>query len=120
MKSNAKSKVYLSVLVAGLMAVAGAHAQSTSAGSASATTGSPDRAGEASTRVGGNPNVDPQQPTVQKDRAELRTERDLNRAEKAATRSTATMGNTGYGTPSGTPATAPEGTPSVFDGGTPK
>lgn len=163
-----KSNACLSVLMAGLLAVAGAHAQSAPAagnsdgppkageasnmtqgvpnakttnstasevpmpsrdtvraqglyqGSASATSNTPDKAGEASTTVSGNPNIDPKQPNVRKSRGEVREELMMRRAQVDAERATARMGSAGYGTPSGTPATAPEGTPSVFKGGTPQ
>lgn len=142
-----KSNAYLSVLLAGLLAAAGVQAQSTSASGSSdlppkageastqtmgvpnaATTNSPvteapistkdairqdahglsgatttssvpTRAGEASTTVQGRPNVDPADP---------------------AARATQAMGNTGYGTRVGTPATMPFGSLSVFEGGTPQ
>ena len=163
-----KSNACLSVLMAGLLAVAGAHAQSAPAagnsdgppnageasnmtngvpnakttnspvsevpmqsrdtvraqgmyqGSASSTSNTPDKAGEASTTVGGNPNIDPKQPNVSKSRGEVREEVTMRRAQVDAERATSRMGYYGYGTPVGTPANAPIGTPSVFQGGTPQ
>lgn len=163
-----KSNVYLSVLMAGLLATAGAQAQSTSAagssdlppkageastqtmgvpnaqttnspateapvstkdairqgangmGSAAATTSVPGKAGEASTTVQGRPNANPNDPLLSKSRAEVRNEMMMQRAEVDAKRAAQTMGNTGYGRSTGTPATLPAHMPSVFEGGTPQ
>ena len=161
-----KSNTYLSILMAGLLAAAGVHAQSTSAagssdgppkageastqtsgvpnaatsnspvteapistkdairqdasgmGAASATTSVPGKAGEASTTVKGQPNVDPANPVVGKNRAEVKSEVAMKRAQTRAERAAQSMGNSGNGP--GVPATAPAGTPSVFQGGTPQ
>ena len=89
--------------------------------SGAATTSSvPPKAGEASTTVQGQPNANPADPTVGKSRAEVKAEVGMRRAQVDAARATHLMGNTSYGTPIGTPATAPFGTPSVFQGGTPQ
>ncbi|NPC55217.1 hypothetical protein [Caenimonas soli] len=87
---------------------------------ASATSSVPPKAGEASTSVQGKPNADPASPMVGKSRAEVKAEIGMNRAQVDAARAGQSMGNTRYGVPVGTPATAPAGTPSVFQGGTPQ
>lgn len=93
-----------------------AHGQS----GAATTSGVPPKAGEASTTVQGRPNADPANPTVGKSRAEVKAEVGMRRSQLDAARASQMMGNTGYGVPVGTPATAPFGTPSVFEGGTPQ
>jgi hypothetical protein len=89
---------------------------------AAATVSTPAKAGEASTMVQGRPNADVNAPTLGKSRAEVRAERELNRAQKEADKNLLVMGNSSAraGDAPGTPATAPAGTPSVFEGGTPK
>jgi hypothetical protein len=59
-----KSPVYLPVLLAGLLATAGAYAQSVPAAGSSDL---PPKAGEASTTVQGKPNADPNMPVAGKD-----------------------------------------------------
>jgi hypothetical protein len=136
-----KSTLSLSILMAGLLATAGAQAQTapvTAApevpvstkdqirqdaqgrDAASATTTAPGRAGEASTMVNGNPNANPNDPALTKSRAEKRTEKSMKKAEKDAAKAQQMMGNTGYGAAPTTPAVAPAGTPAATEGGTPK
>ena len=89
---------------------------------ASATTRSPGRAGEASTMVEGRPNANPDAPTLNKSRSELRVEREMKRAQRKQDRETAVMGQKGaqVNAEVGTPPVSPAGNPSVFKGGTPK
>jgi hypothetical protein len=136
-----KSTLSLSILMAGLMAAAGAQAQTVPAtpvpdvpvstkdqirqdaqgrDAASATTTAPGRAGEASTMVQGNPNANPDDPALSKSRAERRTDKAMKKAEKDVAKTQQMMGNTGYGVAPTTPATAPAGTPSAKEGGTPQ
>jgi len=135
-----KSNACYCVLLAGLLAAAGAQAQTAAAevsevpisskdaisqdahgqSGAATTSGVPPKAGEASTTVQGRPNADPNDPLVGKSRAEVRNEVMMRRAQLDAARAAQIMGNAGYGVAVGTPATAPEGTPSVFRGGTPQ
>ena len=109
-----------SLLLAGLMAVAGfANAQSTSA---AGTTSSPPKSGEASTSVKGQPNANPDAPTLSKSKSEIKSEKALKKADARTRREAAVMGQKGAnaGSKAGTPAVAPHGTPAVQDGGTPK
>ncbi len=136
-----KSNTCLSILLAGLLAAAGAQGQTTATApvseapvstkdairqdaqgrdAAAATTTTPGRAGEASTTVRGNPNANPDDPLLSKNRAELRNEKSLTKAEKAAAKAQQMMGNTGYGMAPGMPANLPAGTPSPQQGGTPQ
>jgi hypothetical protein len=141
-----KTSITQSLLLAGLLAVAGfANAQSTSVpatvstdtdisakdqirqgahgqNKASATTRVPGRAGEATTMVKGNPNADPDSPLLNKSKSEIKSEKAIKKAERKQRRETAIMGQKGAqaGAPAGTPAVAPAGTPPVFEGGTPK
>ena len=97
-------------------------AEAKNQGRASATSSVPSKAGEASTMVNGRPNANPDDPNVNKSRAERRAEREMKRADKRTRRETAIMGQKGAqaGAPAGTPAVSPAGTPSVQEGGTPK
>ncbi len=90
--------------------------------SASATTNSPGRAGEASTMVQGKPNANPDAPTLTKSKSERRSEREMKRAQRKQERDMAVMGQKGaqVGAEAGTPENSPAGNPSVFKGGTPK
>jgi hypothetical protein len=130
----------VSILLAGLLAVAGAQAQVTAApetevpvstkdqirqdaqgrDAAAATTLAPGRAGEATTTVRGNPNADPNNPALSKGRAELKTERELKKAQADAAKAQQVMGNTGYGAAPDASANAPAGTPAPSKGGTPQ
>lgn len=89
---------------------------------ASATTRSPGRAGEASTMVEGRPNANPDAPTLNKSRSELRVEREMKKAQRKQERAIAVMGQKGAQVDAevGTPQVSPAGNPSVFKGGTPK
>lgn len=118
MISNRYSTV--SVLLAGLLAAAGVHAQNTSA---AATTDVPAKAGEASTTVQGRPNALPRDPAqTSKTKEERRAEKELKKAKADSDRALSVMGQKGAsaGAPAGTPATAPVGTPPVQAGGTAK
>lgn len=97
-------------------------AEAKNQGGASATSSVPSRAGDASTMVNGRPNANPDDPMVNKSRAERRAEREMKRADNRSRRETAIMGQKGAqaGAPAGTPAVSPAGTPSVHKGGTPK
>ena len=90
--------------------------------SATATTRTPGRAGEASTMVNGRPNADPDSPMLTKSSSERKMEREMKRAETRRMRDSAVMGQTGaqVGAEVGTPENSPAGNPSVFKGGTPK
>ena len=89
---------------------------------ASATTRSPGRAGEASTTVKGNPNANPDAPTLTKSKSERRMEREMKIAQRKQNREMAVMGQKGaqVGAEAGTPQNSPAGNPSVFKGGTPQ
>lgn len=89
---------------------------------ASATTLSPGRAGEASTMVKGNPNANPDAPTLTKSKSERKMEKELKKAEAKRARELAVMGQKGaqVGAEPGTPQNSPAGNPSVFKGGTPQ
>ncbi len=89
---------------------------------ASATTRSPGRAGEASTMVKGNPNANPDAPTLTKSKSERKMEKELKKAEAKQARAMAVMGQKGaqVGAEAGTPQNSPSGNPSVFKGGTPQ
>lgn len=107
-----------SVLLAGLIALAGvANAQT-----AAATSNVPMRAGEASTMVKGDPNANPDSPMPTKSKSERRMEKEMKKAERKRVRDLAVMGQTGaqVGAEAGTPQNSPAGNPSVFKGGTPK
>lgn len=110
-----------SVLVTGLLTAAGIAAAQTSPlgkspGGASATSTTPDKAGEASTTVRGNPNANPDDPRVTKSSAERKSERDMKRADRKAARESrmgnrAAAGDASPNVPAGTPATNMGGTP---------
>ena len=129
---------HLSILLAGLLAVAGAQAQSSSASGSSDV---PTRAGEASTTTRGVPNA----VTTNSPMTEAPKTREMNSQEAkgmgAAAATTSVPGRAGEATtmvhgqpnmnpnapmpapyyrPVGVPATLPEGSPSVFQGGTPQ
>lgn len=89
---------------------------------ASVTSSVPAKAGEASTTVKGNPNMDPNSPMLTKSKAERKSEKEMKKAERDQARQTAIMGQKGAqaGAKAGTPAVSPAGTPAVQDGGTPK
>lgn len=89
---------------------------------ASVTSSVPAKAGEASTTVKGNPNMDPNSPMLTKSKAERKIEKEMKKAERDQARQTAIMGQKGAqaGAKAGTPAVSPAGTPAVQDGGTPK
>jgi hypothetical protein len=140
-----KSNRYLSIIAAGLLAAAGAQAQSAGA---SASTDDPPKAGEASTQTRGVPNARTTNSPVSEapipnSRAVVRQEAQglgsasasakvPGRAGEASTmsagrpnfetnpmESTHAMGAPGY-IEVGVPATLPAGSPSVFEGGTPQ
>lgn len=103
----------------------GAGTASTSVGAqggAAATSAVPQKAGEASTMVNGRPNANPNNPALTKSAAEIRTEKEMKKAERQDRRQAAVMGQKGAqsGAPAGTSYNTPAGTPSVFKGGTPK
>ncbi len=135
------SNACYSVLLAGLLATVGAHAQTVPASpvseapiatkdairqdahgmsDASTTARVPVDAGEASTVVQGKPNANPNDPNLGKSRAEVRSEVRMSRAEADAARATQMMGHARYGVSVGVPATVPADSLSVFEGGTPK
>jgi len=89
---------------------------------ASATTTTPGRAGEASTMVKGNPNANPDAPTLTKSKSERKMEKELKKADRDMARQAAVMGQKGAqaGAEAGTPANSPAGNPSVLKGGTPQ
>ena len=91
-------------------------------GTASATTRSPGRAGEASTMVNGNPNANPDSPMLTKGKAERKMEKEMKKADSKQRRDAAVMGQKGaqVGAEVGTPPNSPAGNPSVFKGGTPQ
>jgi hypothetical protein len=140
-----KSYTIPSILLAGLLAAAGASQAQTAVGAsagastdistkdqirqdaqgrskASATTSVPGRAGEASTMVKGNPNVDPDSPMLNKSKSERKMEKEMKKAQRKQDREIAVMGQKGaqVGAEAGTPQVSPAGNPSVFKGGTPK
>lgn len=82
----------------------------------------PPKAGEASTMVNGRPNAQPNDPRLSKGSEELRSEKEMKRAEARQRRELAVMGQRGAtaGAPAGTPAVTHPGNPSVFQGGTPQ
>ena len=129
---------HLSILLAGLLAVAGAQAQSASASGSSDV---PTKAGEASTTTRGAPNA----ATTNSPVTEAPKTREMMRQESqgmgAAAATTMVPGRAGEATTMmngqpnmnpnapmpapyygrvGVPATLPEGSPSVFQGGTPQ
>ena len=89
---------------------------------ASATTTTPGRAGEASTMVKGNPNANPDAPTLNKTKAERKMEKEFKQADHQQAKQAAVMGQKGAqaGAEAGTPPNTPAGNPSVFKGGTPQ
>lgn len=111
--------VSTSILLAGLLAVGAAQAQTAPA---AGTSNLPPSAGEASTQVNGQPNRNPNNPLVTKSREERKAEKEMKRAEAKQRRETAVMGQRGAtaGAPAGTPAVSPAGNPPVQAGGTPK
>ena len=107
-----------SILLAGLIAVAGlAHAQ-TAAGASKM----PMEAGEASTMVNGVPNANPDSPMLTRSKSERKMEKEMKKAQRRQKRELAVMGQTGAqaGAEPGTPLNSPAGNPSVFKGGTPQ
>ena len=138
-KEPSMKQSHLSILLAGLLAVAGVQAQSTSA---SGSSDLPPKAGEASTQTYGAPNA----ATTNSPVTEAPKTREMIRQEAqgmgAAAATTAVPGRAGeastmvHGQPNidpntpplparyyrdvGVPATLPEGSPSVFQGGTPQ
>jgi hypothetical protein len=120
----------LSILLAGLLAVAGAQAQT-----AAATSSVPIKAGEASTQVQGQPNQDPNSPSAAgtatyywSTPAYPSTAYPSTSPPGVLTYSSAgAMGAPAataqlYAPPhrAGVPATLPDASPSIFEGGTPQ
>ena len=72
------------------------------------TTGAYLGTGEASTMVNGQPNANPDDPVLTKDRAERRSEREFKRADARSRREQALMGQRGAAAPWQQPGGTPE------------
>jgi P pilus assembly chaperone PapD len=105
-----------SLLLAGLIVLAGAAHAQTMAG----TSKVPMEAGEASTMVNGVPNANPDSPMLTKSRSERKMEKEMKKAQRKQKRELAVMTGAQVGAEPGTPLNSPAGNPSVFKGGTPQ